>query len=99
MNPCIICLEETNKLFKNENCKCKYNVHPMCLNKWSNHSGRCMICKTPIINKPSLVLQWTTEWILAPLAQILFVPLLVVYICFMNSVYLLNVYVYDQLER
>jgi hypothetical protein len=44
----------------------------------------------------------TTDWVLTPLLQIVFIPTLFVYICFMNAVYLLNVYVlesYDQLER
>ncbi len=99
MNPCIICLEETNNTFKNTNCKCKYNVHKTCLNKWSKH---CIICKKPIINKSIFFFKMTTDWVLTPLLQIVFIPTLFVYICFMNAVYLLNVYVlesYDQLER
>lgn len=99
MNPCIICLEDTNKLFENENCKCKYNVHKSCLNKWSRH---CIICKKPIINKQSWFLHLTTEWILVPLTKIAFVPILVVYMCVINAVYFLNAYVlesYDNIGR
>jgi hypothetical protein len=99
MNQCIICLEETNNMFVNNNCFCKYRVHQRCLNQWSRH---CIICKAPIINKSTIILKWTTEWIIGPLLQIMFFPILLVYICFMNAVYLLNVYVldsYDQLER
>ncbi len=104
MNPCLICLEKTNNLFKNANCKCKYNVHKLCLNNWSNH---CIICKAPIINKQNhwffnVVEKRTTEWIIAPIIQIMFVPIFIIYICFMNAVYLLNVYVlesYDNIGR
>ncbi len=103
MNQCIICLEDTNKLFKNANCKCKYNVHQSCLNKWSK---KCVICKKPIINKQSwifnVVEKRTTEWILVPLTKIAFIPILVIYMCVMNTAYFLNVYVlesYDNIGR
>lgn len=107
MKPCLICLEETNKLFENANCKCKYNVHKTCLNQWSKKwKYNCIICKKPIIKKQSLFVKWTQELIVTPLLQVVlqiaFVPMFVVYICFMNAVYLLNVYVldsYDQLGR
>ena len=100
MKQCLICLEKTNKQFVNANCKCKYNVHKMCLNKWSK---RCIICKAPIINKKNnLFLDRAIDYIVAPLLQILFVPILAIYLLSMNIVYLLNAYVldaYDQLGR
>jgi len=104
MKQCLICLEETNKLFKNANCKCKYNVHKSCLNKWSNHSCRCIICKAPIINNPKniWIFDRAIDYIVAPLLQLLFVPILAIYVLSMNIVYLLNVYVlesYDNIGR
>ncbi len=107
MNQCIICLEDTNILFENENCKCKYYLHKTCLNQWSRYSCQCIICKAPIINKQSMVYngvkKWSKElavnWIVQPLLQILFIPIFITYQCFINAVYLLNVYCLESYDH
>ncbi len=101
MNQCIICLEETNKLFINANCKCKYNVHKRCLNKWSRKwNDNCIICKAPIINTKNIwILDRAIDYIVAPLLQLLFVPILAIYVLSMNIVYLLNVLSYENIGR
>ena len=105
MNPCLICLETTNKLFENENCKCKYNVHQNCLSQWSNKwNNNCIICKATIINKQSWIYklrttEWTNNWIVSPILQLAFIPMLITYQCFINTVYLFNVYVLESYEN
>ena len=95
MNQCIICLEEINKsqCLSNQfkfNCICKYNIHTNCLNKWLSKKRKCIICKEPIEIKQSLMMR-SIIILSKPLLQLMFIPLLIIYLSFMNVVYILNI--------
>ncbi len=88
MNQCIICLEETNNMFVNNNCVCKYRVHQRCLDKWL--PKKCIICKRQIEEKQSLLMSFIVR-ISKPFIKIMFFPLLITYFLILNVVYCLNV--------
>ena len=46
MDSCLICLEDTDRLFISENCNCKIYGHSECIENYFNTSDhKCMICK------------------------------------------------------
>jgi hypothetical protein len=56
MQSCIICLEEGTNLKQLNHCGVYY-VHKKCHSKWNSKNNTCIVCREPIVNEHTIVVQ------------------------------------------
>ena len=56
MQSCIICLEEGANLKQLNHCGIYY-VHKQCYNKWKNKNNTCIVCREPLTQECTIVVQ------------------------------------------
>ena len=60
MQSCIICLEEGANLKQLNHCGIYY-VHKQCYNKWKNKNNTCIVCREPLTQLNTIVVQQVQE--------------------------------------
>jgi hypothetical protein len=56
MQSCIICLEEGANLKQLNHCGVYY-VHKKCHNKWNSKNNTCIVCREPLVNEHTIIVQ------------------------------------------